>query len=208
VRVEAKGFKAGETRQVVIQTGKETTLNVSLDVGPLTDSVTVAGAAPLIESTTAQCSVNFDSKKVLAIPRLLSGVDRLALLVPGVAAAQPTTTTNGATPAVNGQRRRSNSFLIDGQDNNHPGFAGPSFPFNNVDVVAEYQIITNQYSAEYGKSQGGIVNVTTRAGANDVHGTATWLHQNDAHLTALTNLQRRAGLDRHRNRSIICSEAR
>jgi hypothetical protein len=194
VRVEAKGFKASEARQVGILIGKETVFNVSLEVGSVMEAVTVDGAAPLVESTTAQSSVNFDSKKVLALPRLIAGINRLALLAPGVAAAQPTTTTNGATLAVNGQRRRANSFLIDGQDNNHPGFAGPSFPFNNVDVVAEYQIITNQYSAEYGKGQGGIVNVTTRGGTNHVNGTATWLHQNDAHLAALTNLQRRAGL--------------
>jgi hypothetical protein len=194
VRVEAKGFRASETRQIAILIGKETTFNVSLEVGLVSESVTVDGAAPLVEATTGQASVNFDSNKIISLPRLVAGIDRLALLAPGVAPAQATTTTNGATPAVNGQRRRANDFLIDGQDNNHPGFAGPSFPFNNVDVVAEYQIITNQFSAEYGKSQGGTVNITTKSGTNRLTGTASWLNQNDAVFTALTNLQRRSGL--------------
>jgi hypothetical protein len=155
VRVQANGFRVSETNQIEILIGKETTFNVNLEVGLVSESVTVDGAAPLVEATTGQASSNFDSSKVISLPRLIAGIDRLALLAPGVAPAQATTTTNGATPAVNAQRRRSNDFLIDGQDNNHPGFAGPSFPFNNVEVIAEYQIITNQSSAEYGKSQGG-----------------------------------------------------
>jgi hypothetical protein len=198
VRVEAKGFRASET-EVVILIGKETALNVGLEVGLVTESVTVDTAAPLVESTTAQASVNFDAKKVVALPRLIAGIDRLALLAPGVAPTQPTTTTNGATLAVNGQRRRANNFLIDGQDNNHAGFAGPSFPFNNVDAIAEYQVITNQTSAEYGKSQGAVVNITTRSGTNRLGGTATWLHQNDANLSTLTNRQRAAGLQQPPN---------
>jgi hypothetical protein len=194
VRVEAKGFRASESYSVLVLIGKETALDVRLDMGVVAESITVEAAAPLVTATTAQASVNIDSKKIVALPRLNAGIDRLALLAPGVAMTQPTVSINGATLAVNGQRRRANNFLIDGQDNNHAGFAGPSFPFNNVDVVAEYQIITNQFSAEYGKSQGGIVNIATKGGSNRLSGTATWLHQNDAIFTALTNIQRRSGL--------------
>jgi hypothetical protein len=179
---------------VEILVGKETVLHAILNVADTAESITVTGAAPLIESTTAQASVNFSSHKILNLPRVSAGLDRLALLAPGISPTAGNIAENGAVFSANGQRPRSNGFLLDGQDNSHRIPGGPRILFNVIEAVSEYQVITNQFSAEYGLAQGSIVNVITRSGANQLHGMGNWLHRNDAHFTALTNLQRRSGL--------------
>lgn len=190
--VEANGFQAWKTEPVEILVGKETVANASLAVGDTAESITVEGIAPLIESTTAQASVNFGAQKILRLPRLSAGLDRIALLAPGITQTGGNLAENGAIFSANGQRPRSNGFLLNGQDNSHRIPGGPRFLFNAIEAVSEYQIITNQFSAEYGLAQGSVVNVITRSGTNLFHGILNGLHRNDAHLAALTNFQRRA----------------
>ena len=142
-----------------------------MEVGSASETLTVEGAAPLIETTTQQITNTFDAQKVASSAnwQQLRHLDPLA---PGVAPAGDAgfSNTNGAGFAVNGQRARSNNFQIDGQNNNDNSIGGPSIFFGNQDAISEIQVVTN-YSAEYGRNTGSVVNYITKSGSNNFHGT-------------------------------------
>ena len=96
------------------------------------------------------------------------GFDELALLVPGVVSTRGDnfSNTNGAGISSNGQRGRNNNFEIDGQSNNDNSVAGPQVFFQNQDAIAEVQVITNNFSAQYGRDAGSVVNYITKSGTN------------------------------------------
>jgi hypothetical protein len=191
MRVDAKGFRTSEVEPVDILVGREALVDVSLTLGDAVQTISVEATPPLIDATSGEASLNFDARKILYLPRLSAGLDRLALLAPGITPTGGNLSENGAIFSANGQRPRSNGFLLNGQDNSHRIPGGPRFLFGVIEAVSEYQIITNQFSAEYGLAQGSIVNVITRTGTNQFHGMGNWLHRNDAHFAALTNIQRR-----------------
>ncbi|MCV4731645.1 Plug domain-containing protein, partial [Escherichia coli] len=114
-------------------------------------------------------SSNFDRRKVSELPTnaVGSGIDTLALTVPGVTPGFGNVNSNGTTLSVNGNRARSNNFTIDGTDNNDLSIGGPSYFISNPELVQEFQIITNNFSAQYGRNQGAIVNIVTRGGTNE-----------------------------------------
>jgi hypothetical protein len=87
---------------------------------------------------------------------------------------------NGADLTSNGQRSRSNNFQIDGQANNDNSVAGPTFFVSNTDIIGEFQVITNNFSAEYGRNAGSVVNYVTKSGTNNFHGSAFWYHENSS----------------------------
>jgi len=178
VRVTAQGFRAAEFKDVSVVVAIATTVDVILEVGSVTETVTVEGVAPVIENTTAQTTSTFDSKKVQDLPALGGRLDSIALLAPGVIPGFGNVNSNGATLSVNAQRARSNNFTIDGQDNNDNSIGGPGLFLSNIDVVKEFSIITNNFSAEYGRNQGAIVNIVTRSGTNSLHGALYGYHQN------------------------------
>lgn len=174
VRVEAPSFRTFESKGVVVAVGSDTALGpVRLEVGASTETVTVeAAAAPLVEATTDQISETFTTQKTAGLP-IGNTFDSLALFIPGVATAGDVSfsNNNGAEFAVNGQRARSNNFQLDGQNNNDNSIGGPSIFFGNQDAISEVQVVTN-YTAEYGRNMGAVVNYVTKSGTNAFHGTA------------------------------------
>ena len=99
----------------------------------------------------------------------------------------------GAQFAINGQRTRANNFLLDGTDNNDISITGPAATFRELDAFAEFSVQTGLFSAEFGRAGGGVLNLITKSGTNQFHGTARWLFRSNA-LNALTNEERVAGL--------------
>ena len=173
LKIEAPSFRALESKNLVVDVGKDTGLGtVTLVLGSSTESVTVEGTAPLIESTTDQISDTFSAEKVASLP-MGNTFDSLALFLPGVATAGDASfsNNNGAELSVNGLRARANNFQIDGQSNNDNSIAGPSIFFGNQDAIAELQVVTN-YDAEFGRNTGAVVNYITKSGTNQFHGTA------------------------------------
>ena len=172
IKTEAPNFRAYESKGVVVNVGTDTSLGaLKMEVGAASETLTVEGTAPLVESTTQQISESFDSKKTESLP-VGNTFDSLAMFVPGVASAGDAgfSHNNGAELSVNGQRARSNNFQIDGQNNNDNSIGGPSIFFGNQDAIAELQVVTN-YSAEYGRNMGAVVNYITKSGTNQFHGT-------------------------------------
>jgi outer membrane receptor protein involved in Fe transport len=192
--VEANNFKKSVFTDVEIRLGETLTLDVSLEPGGVSETVTVtAGTEEVVKRETAQVSSSFDARKVSELPSNAAGggIDTLALLAPGVVPGLAGN-SNGTTLSVNGNRSRSNNFTIDGQDNNDLAVAGPSFFVTNQDAVADFQVITNNFSAEYGRNQGAIVNIVTKSGTNDFHGSAFEFHRNQKLFDTQTNLERRS----------------
>ncbi len=196
IRIEVPNFKRAEVTDVEVNAGRDSVVDVNLEPGQISEVVTVAGGSEaLIEKDSVQISTTFQERKVRELPVNTpgGGLDRIALLVPGVTVGFGNVNGNGPTLSANGQRARSNNFTIDGVDNNDLSIGGPNYFVRNPEVVGEYQVVTNNFSAEYGRNQGAIVNIVSRSGSNQFHGAGQWDHLDPYTFDSLTNLERRSG---------------
>jgi Carboxypeptidase regulatory-like domain len=196
VSVEVQGFKKQESSNIEVSIGKDAVIDIRLEPGAISEVVTVTGGAEaLVEKDTVQISTTFTERKVEDLPVSQPGVglDRIALLTPGVTIGFSNVNANGVLLSANGQRARSNNFTIDGVDNNDLSIGGPNYFVRSSDVVGEYQIVTNNFSAEYGRNQGAIVNIVSRSGTNQFHGSVGWDHLDGKIFNSLTNIERRRG---------------
>src|SRR6266576_2945062 len=202
ITIEAASFRKLERGGITIDVGQIAIIDAVLQPGEIVDSVTVNENASLLNSSTAEVSTRFDSRRLSELPIssnrsvysvLLStpGVVQLAngqatFSSPSLAAQNPAI---GLSFSVNGGRLRSNNFMLDGQDMNDPTFTGAEVALNNPDAIREITIITNQFKAEYGHNAASIVNVVGKSGTNNYHGSLFWYH-NDEHLNACNNLDK------------------
>ncbi len=196
VVVEVPGFKKSEVTEVAVSVGKDAVVDFKLETGAISEVVTITGGSEaLVEKDTVQISATYSQRKVEDLPvnQPGGGLDRIALLTPGVTVGFGNVNGNGVTLSANGQRARSNNFTIDGVDNNDLSIGGPNYFVRNSDTVGEYQVITNNFSAEYGRNQGAIVNIVSKSGGNQYHGTLGWDHLDRKNFDSLTNLERRTG---------------
>ena len=192
VTVEAAGFKRAQITDVEVRLGTDNPLNPVLQAGEVTETVTVVAGSEEVVQTTSQLSSSFETRRVEELPSNAAGggLDTLALLAPGVVPGFGNVNSNGTTLSVNGNRARSNNFTLDGTDNNDLTIGGPNFFVSNQDSVAEYQVVTNNFSAQYGRNQGAVINIVTKGGGNEFHGSAFEFHRNSSALDAMTNAER------------------
>jgi hypothetical protein len=196
VEFEMANFDKLIRQPLVVEAAVERLLDVNLSPGSTNQVISVTEEAPLIEATRAQISRGVDSQRILALPGL-NAQNGLALLMPG---ATPNTTGPGSGLVVNGARSRSNNYMLDGTNNNDQSL---SIPRQNLppEAMGEFRIITNNFSAEFGRNSGAIVQQNTRSGSNEFHGLARWSWQGNG-LNALRtgeqrtfDAQRAAGAD-------------
>jgi outer membrane receptor protein involved in Fe transport len=197
VSVESKGFKRAVTNGVSVNAGVVSSVDVTLEAGNISETVVITtNSDQVLQTEQSQISATVDARRIQDLPSngAGGGLDTLALTIPGVVPNRVGgTNTNGTGLSVNGNRGRSNNFQIDGSDNNDLSVAGPALFVDFQDSVQEYQVITNNFDARYGRNQGAIINVITKGGTNDFHGSAFWHHQNDQALNSLNNIQKRSG---------------
>jgi outer membrane receptor protein involved in Fe transport len=190
------GFSKKAVTDVNVPIGQTTDLSVALALGSPTETVTVTSTGEeIITRDQAQISTTFETRKIEDLPSngAGNGLDTLALLAPGVVASRNSgVNTDGVGLSVNGNRGRSNNFQIDGSDNNDLSIGGPSLFVSNQSQVAEYQIITNNFSAQYGRNSGAVVNIVTKTGGNEFHGDLFEYHRDAYNLNSLTNIERRS----------------
>jgi hypothetical protein len=167
VVVRSPGFKQAEVQSLKVDVGSQLEQNFQLEVGSVRESITVETAEPLVNTISSTLSSVVTGATIQDLP--LNGRDtlQLALTAPGVT-PNPSGAGNGFSIA--GGRSNSVSFMLDGGDNNSVGNS-TAVVDPNPDTIAEFRILTNNYSAEYGRSNGGIVNVVTKSGSNQIHGT-------------------------------------
>ena len=197
VTVEAAGFKRAVSTNVTVRAGIVNPAAVVLEAGNVSETVTVvASTEEVVQREQSQISHTVDTRRIEELPSNAagSGLDTLALLAPGVIPNNSGgVNTNGTGLSVNGNRARSNNFQIDGADNNDLSVAGPAMFVDNQDQVQEYQVITNNFSAQYGRNQGAIVNIVNKAGTNEFHGSAFEFHRDNANLNSLNNIEKASG---------------
>ena len=195
VTVEATGFSKYVQTGITLVLNQKAVVDVSMKPGGVQEVVNVTENAAIINTSNAEVSTQFDSRRLSELPlgptRNVLGV---ALSAPGVSqlGAGQTGFAAGISYSSNGGRVRSNNFMVDGQDNNEPGVAGAAQPLNNPDVIQEVRLITNQFLAEYGRNSSSVFNAITKAGTNNYHGSLFWFHNSNA-LNACSNTDKRAG---------------
>ena len=189
VQAEHPRFRKEIRTGVLLTVGRDAVVNFNLKVGAVTHEVTVIGDAPAVDTTTSEISGLVSSRTISELP--LNGRDlfQLALLEPGVVdvgglVKSPIDAGAGTVKmAIDGGRITFNSFLFDGAsvneaENTTPGSAAGGF--TGVDAVQEFQLITHNYSAEFGGAGGGIINLVSKSGTNDFHGSAFEFLRNSA----------------------------
>ncbi|OLB37250.1 MAG: hypothetical protein AUH11_09180 [Acidobacteria bacterium 13_2_20CM_57_17] len=194
VEIAKQGFKKIVFDNVDVAVGADRGLGtIKLEIGEVSATVEVSSAPPLVENTEAQITNDFTSANIDKFAGVLEneGLDFLALTIPGVASNRDLgfSNTNGPGFEVNGIRGRNNDQQIDGQNNNDNSVAGPALFVSDPAFVQEYQITTSNFGAEYGRNSGSVVNVITKSGSNNVHGSVFGTESNSV-LNALSNTQK------------------
>jgi hypothetical protein len=170
VDVTAAGFATYEMKDIDLQVGQNLDLNVKLSVAQAATQVEVTASTPLLDDTKSDVSQVVDTRQIEGLPINGRRVDSFVLLTPGV--------TNDATFGLLTFRgvAGNNSFLIDGNDNTEQFYdenAGRTRIQSQIsqDAVQEFQVVSDNYSAEYGRAMGGVVNTVTKSGSNALHGS-------------------------------------
>ncbi len=176
VRIELSGFRPLTRDGVRLATGETVRLDLRLEVGQLSEGITVTADAPLLRSETSGLGHVIDHRRVIDLPLNGRSVISLASLVPGIALPPPPA---APLPRINGGRPRTNEYLFDGISVLQPEPGQVAF-FPNVDAIQEFKIESNTPPAEFGRFNGGVVNLTTRTGTNEIHGTAFEFFRNEA----------------------------
>jgi Carboxypeptidase regulatory-like domain/TonB dependent receptor len=178
LRVEAPGFSAVEQKGISLLVGQALTIDQTLKPGGANEVVEVNGQAPLIDETSSQIGGSVSPTEVTELPLLNRNFSELMSLIPGVRPAEgfdPTKTRVGNV-SINGGDGRQTDTNVDGADDKDLVVGGMVQNFT-VEGIQEFNVITDRYTAEAGHSVGGIVNVITKSGTNQLHGSAFGLGQ-------------------------------
>jgi len=199
IRVQATGFKPINREGLTLLVDQAARVDFVMEVGGLTESVNIsAQAQPLLTTTSATASTVIDNKRIQDLP--LNDRDPLLLagLAPGVLPGLTTASFEGRSPLIGGGRRGTNEVTVDGtssilpENNSSVSFQGYMPP---VDAIQEFSVLTNTFSAEYGHSGGGVINVVTKQGTNTVH-ASLYEYLRNSQLDSNNFFSNRAGVKR------------
>ena len=176
VRVELSGFRSITREGVTLTTGETVRVDFHLRIGELTEALTVTADAPLLRTDTSGLGQVIDNRRVVELPLNGRSFISLASLAPGVALPPAPA---APLPRINGGRPRTNEYLFDGISVLQPEPGQVAF-FPNVDAIQEFKIESNSPPAEFGRFNGGVVNLTTKSGGNAVHGSVFEFFRNES----------------------------
>ena len=193
LKVTATGFNPEETTGIVMTVGAQQTVDVTLHVGTVSNRVEVTAETPAVQLTSSDISAVVNATTVRELPLNGRSWTDLAALQPGVSTieTQPTFATGsdrgnrgfGQQLTISGARPQQNNYRLDGVSLNDYANGAPGSVLGGnlgVDAIQEFSVLTSNYSAEYGKTSGGVVNAITRSGTNDFHGSVYEFLRNSA----------------------------
>lgn len=186
IKVEKSGFKTSVTTNVVLHVGETTRVDVTLEVGALEEQVEVMGGAPLVNTEEGRITHIVEPRQVSELPLIKRDIYQLPVLEPGTTPTRiqiPTYYTNSVYElgfVAYGKRIRGTNFLLDGAPNTDNGLGGIPAVSPILDAVQEFQVSTNNFAREFGRNYGAIINVATKSGTNEFHGSAWEFHRNAA----------------------------
>jgi len=180
--VKAQGFKEYLSKGLELNVNDRKTINIPLETGAVSESVTVTAEAPLIQTTPTVGDV-VENRRVVELPLNNRNFMQLLTLVPGVTSDGSSEIgiglTNTVNFSINGTRRNSINFLVDGVSNSDVGSGITLLAIPTVDTIQEFRVITSVPTAEFGKSGGGVINLVTRGGGREFHGGVYEFLRND-----------------------------
>lgn len=175
--VELSGFRPFSRGAIVLLADQSLVIDVRLEIGTSAENVTVEGGAPLVDTSTPTVKEVVEHERMIELPLNGRSAAELINLVAGASGAQPTVLASqsslpgSVSPTINGSRTNQTSYLLDGADYVDQ-YYNTNVPFPFPDAVQEFSVQTSNYSARYGGSAGGVVNVITKSGANRLNGDA------------------------------------
>jgi hypothetical protein len=171
---EASGFKTGKSEAFRVTVGAKQRVDLNLQIGTTSETVTIDAAVAQLETETSSRGTVIGAQQIVNLPLNGRAYADLALLAPGVRRSG-ISVSRDASFNVNGMRSSQNNFVVDGVDNNSYGTSNQGFSNQVVqlspDAVQEFRLETNNFSAEYGRAGGAVINATIRSGSNQFHGT-------------------------------------
>ena len=193
---ELQGFNRVDTKGIVLNVGQTHEINVTLKVAGLQESVTVSGETPLIESSSSSVGGVVDIGRIESLPLNGRQFANLAATIPGVGLGFHSDPTKSSqfSPQINGGNGRNVNYQIDGGDNNDDTVGGllQLFP---LEAIQEFNFVTQRFKAEYGRSNGGVMNIVTKSGTNEYRGSWFSLLRDKA-LNSKTFSEEIAGIDK------------
>jgi hypothetical protein len=181
VTAEAGGFKKFSTDDIPLAVDQTARVDIVLHPGQVTEAITVTSSAPVVNSETSSVGQVIEETQVRQLPLNGRHFMQLGLMVPGTNSGRNSTVSSrqgNASISVNGQGSEQNNWMIDGVDNNAIMF-GLAVVIPSTEAIREFRFETSNYSAEYGRAAGGVVNLQIKSGSNAFHGSLFEFHRND-----------------------------
>lgn len=205
VTAEAAGFEKSTVQNITLNVNDKLSINPAVAVGSATQSVTVNAAALQVDTQSATTGTLIDSTQIVQLPLNNRNYEQLVQLQPGtvygggdqlyIGLSNPSGQSNQVSFSINGLRNSQNNWTVDGADNVDRGSNLTLLIYPSVDAIAEFKTLRSVYSAEFGRTASGQVNVVTKSGTHDFHGSAYEFFRNDV-LNANTFLQNQVGRPR------------
>jgi len=170
VKAELAGFKTFLLARVQTQVDENRRVNVVMELGPLRESVTVAGEAAQVDTRSGTLREVVDSQRIVELPLNGRNPLQLQLLVAGAGGRAGQGQAQNETVSINGSRTNANNYTLDGADNHDPYFNSPAV-FPSPDALEEFSLQTSTYGADKGRNAGALMNAVTKSGTNELHGT-------------------------------------
>ncbi len=182
---ELSGFRNFRRRNVRLEVGRTSTVDIKLELGTMAGEVTVTAAAPIIDVTSKEVGGNITTKELTELPSVNRNFIGFIAALPGVVPNISTESFGADSVSVNGQDPRNNNYLFDGGNNNDDviGQRAGSQARVALDAIQEFQVLTGQYDAEFGRTTGAVINAITKQGTNEFKGLLSGYFQ-DSSLTA------------------------
>jgi hypothetical protein len=181
ISVEANGFKKSIKENVKLDVGEAQEFDFTLEVGGSQESVTVTAEEPLVDSSSSKISGHISQQELVELPSINRNFIGFVGLVPGVVPNISTESFGSDAVSVNCQDPRYNNYLLDSANNNDDviGQRAGSQARTALEAVSEFQVLTNQFDAEFGRTSGAIINAITKSGTNAFHGSGFGFFQNN-----------------------------
>ena len=177
---ELSAFRPVRQDGLQLVVGQEASLNVTLELGGIEETVVVTAEAPVVDVTSKEVGATVTTETMESLPTQSRSFIDFAGLIPGVVPNVATASTAADSIFVNGQDNNNNSFNVDGANNDDDVIGGSAGAQTRtaIEAVQEFQILTTQFDAEFGRTQGGVINAVTKSGTNSVRGTVFYYLQN------------------------------
>jgi len=197
VTADLAGFRKYVRRDLVLEVGRTASVDVDLQVGPLEESVTVTAESQLVDVTSKEVGGNITSRELVDLPSINRNYIGFVGLLPGIVPNISTESFGSDSVNVNGQDARNNNYTLDGANNNDDviGQRAGTQARTPLEAIQEFQVITNQFDAEFGRTTGAVINAVTKQGTNDFHGSG-FAYLQDASLTEKDYFARRDNLEK------------